>query len=301
MTGIQFELWKNCTNGCEFCFNKGLACSSNADKVRILKEVYYRLERLNYDYYDRIGFIGGELFGNQIEDEEVYAEFYKLFDLCVKLIKEGKITQVNFTSNLLNEDNTKLYEILDLIKANNVLGNFEICTSYDSKYRFKDKFDLWDKTLLYIKENYPKLQTHIEILPTQDFCEKCLSGEIDLIKFKERYNSAVDYSDLNSGFLYKDKFDMDKHVPSFFPQRAIFLKWVKTGIKENWFKIEDICNYSMFFNELYMLDHTMHFRQIIRSGHDAQLPYGQINKSDYIDSDVLMYEDLETIKKRMAD
>ena len=58
LNNIQFELWKNCTNGCNFCFNKGCTCSTKKDKIRILKEVYYRLERLNYDYYDKIGFIG---------------------------------------------------------------------------------------------------------------------------------------------------------------------------------------------------------------------------------------------------
>ena len=77
LNNIQFELWKNCTNGCNFCFNKGLPCSTKEDKVRILKEVRYRLVRLNYDYYDKIGFIGGELFGNQLEDEDVFKELLK--------------------------------------------------------------------------------------------------------------------------------------------------------------------------------------------------------------------------------
>lgn len=296
---IQFELWKNCTNGCDFCFNKGLPCSSKEDKIRILKEVYYRLERLNYDYYDKIGFIGGELFGNQIEDEEVFGEFYKLFELCIYLLQNKKINQINFTSNLLAEDNSKMYQILDLIKLSGLLNRFELCTSYDSKYRFKGNFTIWHYNMLYIKQNYPKLQTHIEILPTQDFCEKCLSGEFNYEWFKETYDSAIDYSDLNSGFYYKNKLEMEKEVPGFFPKRETFIKWVKKGLKENWFKIEDICNYNIFFNELYMLDKTNHFIQYIRHGHDAQMPYGRVEQSDYIDSSVLMYDDLQNILKRI--
>lgn len=299
LNNIQFELWKNCTNGCDFCFNKGLLCSSKEDKIRILKEVYYRLERLNYDYYDKIGFIGGELFGNQIEDEEVFEEFYKLFELCIYLLQNKKINQINFTSNLLAEDNSKMYQILDLIKLSGLLNRFELCTSYDSKYRFKGNFTIWHYNMLYIKQNYSELQTHIEILPTQDFCEKCLSGEFNYEWFKETYDSAIDYSDLNSGFYYKDKFEMDKAIPNFFPKRSTFLKWVRKGLEEHWFKIEDICNYDIFFNELYMLDNTNHFIQYIRHGHDKQMPYGRINQSDYIDSDIPMYIDLKNIKEIM--
>ena len=213
------------------------------------------------------------------------------------MLQDKRINQINFTSNLLAEDNSKMYQILDLIKLSGLLNRFELCTSYDTKYRFKENLTIWHKNLLYIKENYPDLQTHIEILPTQDFCEKCLSGEFDYNTFKEMYQSAIDYSDLNSGFYYKDKFEMDKEVPDFFPKRSTFLKWVKRGLVENWFKIEDICNYNVFFNELYMLDKTNHFIQYIRHGHDEQMPYGIINQSDYIDSDVPMYKDLEMLKQ----
>lgn len=301
LNNIQFELWKNCTNGCDFCFNKGLPCCTKEDKIRILKEVKYRLERLNYEYYDKIGFIGGELFGNQIKDEEVFKEFYKLFELCIYLLQDKKINQINFTSNLLAEDNSRMYQILDLIKLSGLLNRFELCTSYDTKYRFhtEEKEKIWHYNMLYIKQNYPELQTHIEILPTQDFCEECLSGEFNYEWFKETYDSAIDYSDLNSGFYYKDKFEMEEHVPGFFPKRATFLKWVNTGLKEDWFRIEDICNYNVFFNELYMLDKTNHFIQYIRHGHDKQMPYGQVNRSDYIDSDIPMYIDLENIKNKV--
>lgn len=301
LNNIQFELWKNCTNGCNFCFNKGCACSTKEDKIRILKEVYYRLERLNYDYYDKIGFIGGELFGDQIEDDEVFDRFYDLFRLCEWLMYHKKINQVNFTSNLLAKNNYKMYMILDFLKKFKVLHRFELCTSYDTKYRFhtEEKEKIWHYNMLYIKQNYPELQTHIEILPTQDFCEKCLSGEFNYEWFKDTYKSAIDYSDLNSGFYYKDKFEMDKEVPDFFPKRATFLQWVKTGLNKGWFKIEDICNYDIFFNELYMLDNTNHFIQYIRHGHDKQLPYGQVNRSDYIDSNKCMYKDLKMINQRI--
>lgn len=301
LNNIQFELWKNCTNGCNFCFNQGCMHSTKEDKIRILKEVRYRLVRLNYDYYDKIGFIGGELFGNQIEDEEVFREFYKLFELCIYLLQDKKINQINFTSNLLAEDNNRMYQILDLIKLSGLLNRFELCTSYDTKYRFHtiEKESIWHNNMIYIKNTYPDLQRHIEILPTQDFCEKCLSGEFNYKWFKSNYDSAIDYSDLNSGFYYKDKFEMEKHVPGFFPKRSTFLQWVRKGLNEGWFKIEDICNYNIFFNELYMLDSTNHFIQYIRHGHDKQMPYGRINQSDYIDSDVPMYIDLERIKNKV--
>ena len=130
--------------------------------------------------------------------------------------------------------------------------------------------------MLYIRKEYPELQVHIEILPTQDFCEKCLSGEIDILELKTKYGAAIDYSDLNSGFSYKDKFEMEKSVPGFFPQRDTFIKWLITGYAKNWFKQKDICNYDIFFNELYMLNNKRQLVQYIREGHCKQLPYGDV-------------------------
>lgn len=295
MNNIQFELWKNCTNNCDFCFNKGQTCSDVETKIRIIKEVKYRIERLNFDYYDKIGFIGGELFGDQIENNDVFLEFCRLFKLCIDLLRNNKINQVNFTTNLLNKNNVRLYHILDLIKSFDLLSRFRLCTSFDSKYRFKDNFNIWEQNLLYIKENYPELNTHIEILPTQDFIEKCLSNEISINLLKEKYKSYIDYSDLNSGFFYKNKFEMESDVPGFFPKRETFKRWLITGYKNNWFKPEDICNYDVFFNELYMLDNNCQLVQYIRSGHCKQLPYGNVDKSDYIDSDNLMYQDVKDV------
>lgn len=292
---IQFELWKNCTNGCDFCFNKGQRCSSNTQKIKTLDEVLYRIQRLNYTYYDKIGFIGGELFGNQLQDATVFLKFKELFAFCFKLLKENKINALYFTSNLLNTDVSPLYEILDLAQEYMVLSKCRLCTSYDSKYRFKDNFNLWDSTILDIHNRYSELNLHIEILPTQDFIEKTLSGEISILDLKKRYKAYIDYSDLNSGFFYKNKFEMQTAVPNFFPKRNDFRKWLITGYRNTWFIDKDICNYDVFFNELYMLNTECQLVQYIRSGHCKELPYGDINKSDYIDSDKLMYKDVKEV------
>ena len=77
---------------------------------------------MNYDYYDKIGFIGGELFGDQIEDDEVFREFYKLFELCIYLLQNKKRVEMlkqnatfvcNKYSNVANN------------VANNIIENLE--------------------------------------------------------------------------------------------------------------------------------------------------------------------------------
>ena len=80
LNNIQFELWKNCTNGCDFCFNKGLPCSSKEDKIRILKKVRYNK---SVDIY-ALGCVLYELFTfrNYFDDrirnkiEKINLEFY---------------------------------------------------------------------------------------------------------------------------------------------------------------------------------------------------------------------------------
>ena len=65
---IQYELWKSCRNHCKFCYNYG-----QEDKLTKIDSLNYFLNKLDekeVDNYNEIGFIGGEFFDNQLEDEE---------------------------------------------------------------------------------------------------------------------------------------------------------------------------------------------------------------------------------------
>ena len=69
---LQFNLWKDCNNNCEFCFYRGHKLLSNEKKISSINFVKERLLDLEEsDFYNEIGFIGGEFFDNQIEDESV--------------------------------------------------------------------------------------------------------------------------------------------------------------------------------------------------------------------------------------
>ena len=59
---IQFNMWKNCKNHCEFCFNRGCRLSDDNDKLDIVHFVRDKLNDKSIEDYNEIGFIGGEFF-----------------------------------------------------------------------------------------------------------------------------------------------------------------------------------------------------------------------------------------------
>ena len=61
---IQFELWKDCKQGCKFCCNKGARPTNKAHSFKYIQKV---LNSLQPNEYDSIGLIGGELFNGEMD------------------------------------------------------------------------------------------------------------------------------------------------------------------------------------------------------------------------------------------
>lgn len=320
---IQFELWKDCTQGCKFCFNKPWWKTTYCSKIqnlRICKETLNNTEIMkNYSY---LGFIGGELFSNMLNDAErdengnlVYFSrvkymFYEVIDKAIELLNEGKLQRIQFTSNLLNktveiEDNNKittynknLFEFLYYINKKSDISKWLLCTSYDLKYRFKSEEEerLWSDTMLKIHRLYPTLQLHVETVLTQFFLEAVLNEEFDITKFQIKYNCYFDVADVHTGYGYNSKFEMQKDIPDFFPKRETFLQFLQKVFEEKILHKDNICHFGSMANTLYFPrppEFTGNNSWLYeRKGREERLPYGQDNKADYIDSDKHIIDDI---------
>lgn len=78
-----------------------------------------------------------------------------------------------------------LKKFCDFAITSNIAKNILICTSYDTIARFltPKKLENWKTNMQWLHEKYPEIKVHTEIILTEDFMQKVLSGKFDIEKF----------------------------------------------------------------------------------------------------------------------
>lgn len=231
---IQYELWKDCRNHCKFCYNYG-----QVDKYSKTQSLDYFLKKLDdpeVDEYDEIGFIGGEFFDNQLEDSTVRNKFYQLFEKCVEKRKAGKLTKLYITSALMFDPNTYLIPFLDFLKNIGLMDITLLCTSYDLKYRFLNHYkkELWEANMLMLKEKYPELTLHTEIIMTEFFMQEVINDRFSITDFHKRFNTWIDYVHPQRWTSKLTKEQCHAILPDFFAHKDTLIKFLhKTVIEKH--------------------------------------------------------------------
>ena len=222
---IQFELWKDCNNGCKFCFNKG---QPKIDKLKSLLEVKQKILSLDYKDIDGLAFIGGEFFDNQLNNNDIKTEFLELFNVVNGLLEKKDISFCFFTSSLIFDRNKYLIPFLDFLKKSEHLDKYTLCTSYDLKYRFHgDGESTWKDNMLFLKQNYSELKTHTEMILSGFFIDAVLNNLFNIRQFCDTFNTNVDFLEPESGLFYYDKQEMINDIPDFFPTKKAFIDFLK--------------------------------------------------------------------------
>ena len=230
---IQFELWKDCRNNCKFCFLRG---QKDHDKEESLDFIKDKLNSSYMDNYNEIGFIGGEIFDNQISDKVIRTKFYDLFHICREKIRLNKLDKIYVATALVYDVNEYLIPFIELLIEIDIIDKVLLCTSYDSKYRFRTKKmkDLWESNMKLLHKKYPQLKLHTEIIITQYFIDDVLSGAFSIEEFSNKFNTSIDYIEPTSGLYYLDKKECCKDMPDFFPSLNSFISFMeKTAILSN--------------------------------------------------------------------
>lgn len=285
---IQFEVWQECNQNCKFCYNYNTIHSRNDSlKLKNIKFINDFLLTPEINEFNTIGLIGGEFFGGEIKNTEIKQAFTQLITNICNL---NNINQILLTSNLMYKDNSFLLEICNLIKSYN--KELLICTSYDTIYRFNDNtLHHWISNMKVLSDQ--AIKTHTQIILTQDFIEEVLSNKFSPTEFEKLYNTSIDYSRPNCGFVYKDKFEMNKILPNFFLKRSDFIKFLIKGCTEGFIDINRFLNVNLLNSHvLYQFIDGKFHRIDNRDKHNTILPSDDVSKSDYIDSDVRIYDDL---------
>ena len=80
MKVLQFELWQECNNKCEFCYlGSNIEHTADQTKIESLKRTINMVDNIDPSY-EVVAFIGGEFFQGQLKNPTVRALFFELME-----------------------------------------------------------------------------------------------------------------------------------------------------------------------------------------------------------------------------
>ena len=248
---LQYQLWQDCRNGCKFCSER---CQKPIDRKYSLNFVLNKLDDPEVLQYEEIGIIGGEIFDNQIEEEEVRNLLYKITD---KISSFTHLKKYYLGTSLIFNIDTYLVPYLKYLRKINMLDKTLLCTSYDTKYRFNSegKFELWDSNMIRLQKEFPEMQLHVETILTQHFIDSVLNHNFDIKEFCDKYKVRMDFIEPASGMSYNTKSDCEKACPGFFPTKSSFIKFlIQEGVENNNIDLSCMISYQIRASRIYHVD-----------------------------------------------
>lgn len=211
---VQYGVWSNCCNDCDFCLRLWRTPLSKAEMLHQLDMI-----KQNIDYIDwknkfsyGISLLGGEMY--HITDPELQESFLELIDIIIeKILKVSPNPDVKY-STVTNGlyDPTFLFKVID--KIVNAVGKkaIDVNFSYDLKYRFhteeRRKLCLENINKFHERYNY---NIGVQMILTQYLIDMVKNGEFSITEFLDKeipgntltflyphpVNTGLDLSDFN--------------------------------------------------------------------------------------------------------
>ena len=100
MAMVQYGLWPNCTNDCDFCLLRDRIYKPVEERLKILRLTKRNIQTIDWKdkFSDGISLLGGEVF--YTESNEIKESFLDLIQLIVNVIlKPNKSTKLSIVSN----------------------------------------------------------------------------------------------------------------------------------------------------------------------------------------------------------
>lgn len=239
---IQFELWKDCKQCCPFCCNRGQVPINKKESCEYVME---KLDTLTTKSYNYIGFIGGEFFNGELEG------YLEQFTAIINKANELQPRKIFITSSLIFDAEKYLFPFLKSIPFRNKIV---ICTSWDAKYRFHTITQQlqWAKNMLLLKNKFPEVELHVEIILMQPFIDAVNNELISLKLFRDIFKCSVDFIEPSSGLYFKDKYECQEAIPGFFPTKKSFVQFLKNV--KNDVDLNKLLSMDLRSEELYFIE-----------------------------------------------
>lgn len=237
---IQYDLWNNCSNQCDFCLIYRKRILSKNEMIQridqIIENIDYVGERWKTQFSDGISLLGGELYF--ITDLDVQNRFMKLIDHIIDKIllpNKDKICKYSTVTNGIYQPDF-LFRVIDRIVERAGIQFVDVNFSYDLKYRFH-----CEKSRLLCLENMRKFSERYnyrigaQMVVTDYLIDMINNKEFDIGEFQNKIvpNSIVE-------FLYPHEVQTGKVLDDFQFSRDKFIKFL-FWLKENYY--ENFINY----------------------------------------------------------
>lgn len=223
---LILDLWNACDNNCVFCYNQTLM-HLPLDIKQHLYNCNTILNSCFIENFNRLRFLGGELFDDSMNKLGVNQDFMELMKSAAILLQNNQIMKLNLLTNLIYEDNKHLKETLAYFEKVGVIDKVEISTSYDIAGRFnkKDSEQWWWNNINWIRATYPEMKIDIGMILTQPLIETVTKEWIDTFLLKAK-GCNINFSELDIALL-KGKDKSNSPYRYLFPKRHDFLRFLK--------------------------------------------------------------------------
>ncbi|MBO4622325.1 MAG: hypothetical protein J5691_00425 [Bacilli bacterium] len=238
---IMFEPWTECNNLCKFCYlgqvNRNTPDEKKIENVKkimsLIDEHFTGID----EQYKALGLIGGEFFQGQMKNPEVKALFFEMCKKVFDLIEKDIIRDFWCYCTLTIGDQEDLYKLIDLFDktvTDKEKHHFWILVSYDTYGRFyvPGREENWSKHMLNLQK-YSFIRFNVTSIFSQDFCEKVLSGELDLIAFQKKYKTHFFFKQPTASMDFDYNEPFAKIHPNWFVKRKTFLDFLVKLKKES--------------------------------------------------------------------
>lgn len=305
MAMIQYDLWNNCSNQCDFCLIYRKRILNKNEMIQridqIIENVDYVGERWKTQFSDGISLLGGELYF--ITDLDVQNRFMKLVDHIIDKIllpNKDKICKYSTVTNGIYQPDF-LFRVIDRIVERAGIQFVDVNFSYDLKYRFH-----CEKSRLLCLENMRRFSERYnyrigaQMVVTDYLIDMINNKEFDIGEFQNKIvpNSIVEFlypHEVHTGKVLDDfQFSRDKFIK--------FLFWLKENYYENFINYYySITNSSIFkYTGLYINeDWSIEIEPKLSDGKEIINP--ECNHSVlyqcYKDSNKCILCDIQKIKK----
>lgn len=223
---VQYGVWPNCTNNCDFCLRLERKPCTKAEKLFWLDKIKKNIDQIDWKnrYSKGISLLGGELY--YIRDIEVQESFLELIDIIIDkiLLPCGKGCKYSTVTNGIYKP-TFLYKVIDKIVDKAGIEYVDINFSYDLKYRYKTEKS---RLLAYNNINdFHKRYNYavgVQMILTQYLIDLWKNGQFDTKQFMDE-----NFPGNNLAFLYPHPIHTKQKdlLTDFFFKRSDFLSFIK--------------------------------------------------------------------------
>lgn len=224
MSMVQYGLWPNCTNSCDFCLLLDRDYKSEEERLNILASIKENIKHIDWKskFSNGISLLGGEIY--YTEYDSIKESFLDLIRRIIEtIIIPTKGSVYSTVTNGIYDSKILLEPTLDLFEEYGVLDQVDINFSWDLKYRFHNEESLQSmiRNVNMIYDKY-QLTPRVQTCLTQYLIDAHLNGEFDMVSYQKEHFPHTEWS-----LLYPHKINTGKVLDDFFFKRDSLFSFIK--------------------------------------------------------------------------